>query len=99
METQRRTRQSDEYWRDHVERSKTFAGTLKEYCQANNLSKSNLNRYRRRFGAVNRRKRSAFAKVNLPLTSTETVATSLAGRLPDPRWVAELLMALGGSER
>jgi len=96
VDTQRRARQSEEYWRGHVDRSKSFAGTLEEYCLANSLSKSSLNRYRLRFGAASRKKRSAFVKVVGAPGPVETKVPSRASRLPDPKWVAELLMALGG---
>lgn len=99
MDAQRKTRQSEEYWRSHVERSKSFTGTVAEYCLANNLSKSNLNRYRHRFGAVNKKKRSAFVKLAPTIIPIETKVTNRGSRLLDPKWVAELLLALGGSER
>src|SRR3954469_591267 len=99
VDTQRRAKQGEEYWRGHVERSKSFAGTLEEYCLSNGVSKSSLHRYRQRFGAASRKKRSAFVKVARAPGPVATKAASRGSRLPDPRWVAELLMALGGDER
>ena len=96
MDKQRQTRQGEEYWRDHVERSKSFAGTVDEYCLANSISKSSLSRYRLRFGAVRKKKRNAFVKVAPMFEPVDAKAASRGSRLPNPRWLAELLIALGG---
>ena len=99
MDGQSRNIKSEEYWRAHVERLKSSTGTVDDYCQENGLSKATFNRYRRQFGAVKRRKqRGAFVKVT-PLFPVETTVKSKRSPLPDPRWVAELLIALGGGER
>ncbi len=98
METQRKKRQDEEYWREQVERSKSFAGTVDEYCVANGVSKSTLSRYRRLFGAVRKTSRSAFVKIAPIIEATPVKEASSRGRLPDPRWLAELLLGLGGGQ-
>ena len=102
MDTQIKNTRDKDFWRRHVEQSSLFSGTVAQYCLENGLTKSVLYSYRQKYGVVGqKKKRCSFAKVTpkISLIEAAPVERKRELRLPDPKWVAALLMALGGGEQ
>jgi hypothetical protein len=99
--------ENESRWREHVERIESHRGTLTSYCRAHGLSLEGLKYWRNKVEAEacsveKRTLPSAFIPVQV-LSSGE-VTPSDDRRLPDPKWLAEVLMHLssmnvGGSDR
>ncbi len=95
-----------EFWKAHVLRAQEFLGSNMEYCRVNGLTNSTFATYKKRLGFVKsakpRRKLSAFSKIEeLAPLSLDLAKASLRvpqpRSLPNPKWVAELILALHSS--
>ena len=90
-----------EFWKAHVLSAEKFSGTYAEYCESNGLSKSTFHANKRRLGFTRayKPKRSAFVEVT-PADGhfPEPPKKRSESRLPDPKWFAEVLMAMGASD-
>ncbi len=88
-----------EFWRAHILKAEESSGTYAGYCESNGLSKSTFHAHKKRLGfsRVSKSKRRAFVEVT-PICelSKEPSRARSESRLPDPRWVAEVLMAMVG---
>ncbi len=91
----------DLIWKAHVLDVQRFEGTHAEYCELHGLKLGQLQRYKRKFGVSRKYRKDkpkAFAKVEC-LEAAE-IEPAIPARecqpaaLPDPRWMAELIMAL-----
>lgn len=98
METTEKNFQDQEFWQSHLLKAKDFLGTNDQYCVENGLAKSTFQRKKRELGFVreHRAKNSAFLKVPRALNDLEKpLKASIAKKqLPDPKWVAEFILAL-----
>lgn len=85
-------------WKAHVLDAQKFEGTHAEYCELHGLKLRQFRRYKQKFGSTRTyrpRKARAFFKVESEaMPQAEPMKRSRA--LPDPRWVAELILALVG---
>lgn len=88
-------------WKAHVLDAQSFEGTLAEYCERNGLKPRQLRRYKKKFGATRtyrRKSAKAFVKIECkqaPQTEPESVVSERTpSELPDPRWLADLILAL-----
>lgn len=79
----------EEFWRGHILEAEKYGGTFKQYCEKQELNVQTFSTYRKRLGFTLSKKRKSFAKV---IPSVESVVRPV--RLPDPRWLAEFLIAL-----
>lgn len=88
-----------EFWRGHILKAVEFSGTYANYCESNGLAKSTFHAHKKRLGftRASKSKRGAFVKVN-PIRdfSKELPKVRSESRLPDPRWLAEVLMVMVG---
>ena len=86
------------FWQEHVTKSEE-GGSLAVYCQQQRISIPALKYWRRKLGAKPRygkrvlaRERSAFIPVQL---TTNLSAPPQTLKLPEAKWVAELILHLG----
>lgn len=87
-----------EIWKSHILKAKGFSGSVEEYCLANGLSKGSFYAHKRRLGFTRRTKsrRSSFVKVTALHERPDKPIKAEDGRLPDPKWVDEFVIALAG---
>jgi hypothetical protein len=85
-----------EFWRRHLERQAASGASEWSYCRANGLSRSSMRYWRKRVAVepagperLGRRQGSAFVPVEVMSAPTREER-----RLPDPRWVAEVIRCL-----
>ncbi len=85
------------YWEDQVRRSKAHRGSLASYCRQAGIPVSALSYWRKKLarepGRIDQGK-SPFIAVQLGEAAAVPVHTG-APRLPDPKWVAQLILQLG----
>ncbi len=92
--------QKEEFWQGHIERMLKFKGSQRAYAEQNGVTLAQLSYYRDKF-----RKKSGFAKVvaakpasgveaKLGLKRTVENFDSYPQRLPDAKWVAQLIREL-----
>ncbi len=73
-----------EVWRRRLEAAENFPGTILEYCRCEGISREALRYWRQRLGS---------AAVS-PFAPVEVLLPTPVARLPDARWVAELILHL-----
>lgn len=86
-------KKSIEYWQDLVRRGAEDPVGIRSFCEVEGIRRSAFYYWRRRLGRKKQpeRKHSAFAKVEI----MPAARPALAPRLPNPKWLAEFLLALG----
>jgi hypothetical protein len=86
-------------WRRHLERANARSGSLEKFCQDEGLSLATLNYWRKRLkddsgtsmpAIIPRSKAPQF----IPVELTESTQGSNRAQLPDPAWLAELILNL-----
>lgn len=86
-------KQSQQFWRGHVEAAASFSGSRAAYCRQNGLVFSQFDYFRRKFS-----KKSNFSEVKsvdkILLESRIAVGGSYPQRLPDPKWLSALIREL-----
>jgi hypothetical protein len=83
-----------EFWREHIRRREASGASEGSYCRANELSRSSMRYWRKRLGVeavVPKRKLRRQAPA---FVAVEVVGAPREARLPDPRWVAEVIRHL-----
>ena len=87
-----------EYWRNHLEQSKIFPEAIQAYCKANKLATSNYYKWRQSLlnlppAKINLKKpKSLFLPITvIPATEFELQTYPQTKKLPDSRWVAEII--------
>ena len=93
--------QDEKFWKDHIAAAQKFRGTAREYCRLNGLNQQKFREYRRLFGFTKRggSGQNAFIKVEaIPqvVPSIQKTFHKRENRLPDPKWLAELITQLMG---
>jgi hypothetical protein len=95
----------EDFWRTHLLKAQEFSGSDKEYCRVHGLTKGTFYAYKKRLGftkalrASQRRSKTAFIKIEpAPEVHQEHVQGIELRTLPDPRWVAALVVALMNTE-
>ena len=90
-------KQSQQFWRGHVEAAANFSGSRAAYCRQNGLVFSRFDYFRKKFS-----KKSIFSEVKpVEKTSSESwikVGASYPQRLPDPKWLSALILELSRGE-
>lgn len=86
-----------EFWKSHIDSAQEFSGSNKKYCDQQGLHYGTFCANRRRLGYSGRQGAkasvsSAFSEVKVNLSGASPLN---AIHLPDPRWLAQLLKALG----
>jgi hypothetical protein len=96
--TMDRKARDSEFWKRHILQSKEFGGSNLDYCRQNGLSPSSFSTQKRRLGFRSPRapRRSAFVKLSpAPLLPHPMQGPhSQARALPDPKWLAQLVLSL-----
>ena len=82
-----------EIWRKRLEMAARRTGTLSEFCRSEGVSLEALRYWQKKF-----------AQPCLPAPTASFVAVEIeeasrGGSLPDPRWLAELILHLQGGRR
>jgi hypothetical protein len=88
-------------WRGHLERANARTGSLEKFCRDEGLSLATLNYWRKKLNedsgtsmpAVITRARPK-APQFIPVQLTESTRDSKRAQLPDPAWLAELILHL-----
>lgn len=98
MESDQIRLQKNEFWKDHILKAKEFSGSDIEYCLANGLSKGIFYIYKKRLGFTRppKSERSTFVRVAPAPERSEKPPKVEESRLPDPKWLAQFLVALLG---
>jgi hypothetical protein len=96
-------------WQERLERAESRSGSLESFCREEGVSLPVFNYWRRRIGHLPRRglvnKTQAKVPAFVPVEVTHEGATAERfaraddRALPDPRWVAEIILHLSGVRR
>lgn len=92
-----------QYWFDMLQDAKAFEGSLSKFAQANNIAPQSLYRWRNYFkqsppGSA-AESTTVFTRVVKPTLPDTSLKLTLGGaqleftRLPNPQWLAELIVA------
>lgn len=82
----------EQFWRNHIQRQKTQGCGISSYCRWEGLSPYTFRYWQKKFeGQVQTRAFPAF----VPVEVMPEIAQSR--QLPDPKWLAELILNLGGA--
>lgn len=104
--------ENEQRGREHVARLKGFRGTVSAYCRDQGVSRSTMNYWLKkvrtekssaapRLPALGDPGRAVFVPIEVVADPVELRTPSLRTGLPDPRWLAELVLHLsaGGENR
>ncbi len=86
-----------EYWRKHLEQSKKYHEGIQAYCKANKLATSNYFKWRQRLlnlpqAKILKKPKSPFFPVTVFCTpEPEIQSYPQIEKIPDSRWVAEII--------
>jgi hypothetical protein len=80
------------YWREQISLAVEHRAGVRDYCEKNGIQRQALYYWKKRLAGAG--PRQAFAKVEVVASSPQRLITK-PGRLPDPKWLAEFLLALG----
>ena len=93
MKKQQRYDNSSAAWRKRFSIAEKHPGGVQGYCRESGIRLDRYYYWRRRIKPLTRAEGSSaapFARIEV-----EKASTGSAGKLPDPRWLAEFLLALG----
>lgn len=82
--------ETNKFWQEHIDKFSTFSGSGAEYCRENNLRESQFYYHKMRLDT--KTKANPFATVKL----TEGKKSQIASPLPDPKWLAQFILAIVG---
>ena len=85
----------ERYWRNHISMAERFGGSLASYCRAQEISLNTFNYWRKKFAAGSVKK----AVVASPFAGVLVERIPVNRGLPDPRWVADLILHLSDGAR
>ena len=87
-----------EYWRNHLEKSKKYLQGIQAYCKANKLATSNYYKWWQRLlnlppsKIILKKPKSPFLPVTVSSANDfEIQSYPQTKKLPDSRWVAEII--------
>ena len=93
----RTTQEKQRYWENHAEAAEKFVGSHEAYCRAEGISAPALRYWRIKARGKRRPIRPLPTK---PFVPVEVMYDGPARpKVPDPRWLAELILALTGGAR
>lgn len=91
-----RIRMGAEYWTEQLRRAAEHPGGIRSYCEASGIRRQAFYYWKKKFG-----NRGKLRPAATPFTRVEVIAPVAvemrAGRMPDPKWLAEFLLALGAA--
>jgi hypothetical protein len=87
-------------WAEHLRKLEEHKGTLTSYCQANGISLANIRYWRTKIETKSPPERLPQAKRKkvfpfIPVQVMPPEVRVQEQRLPDPKWLAELIVQLG----
>lgn len=91
-----KVRRDASYWSEQIRLAADHADGVQDYCEKNGIRRQAFYYWKKRLngiGPLRRGPRPAFAKVEVIASAADPLVGS--GRLPDPRWLAEFLLAFG----
>jgi len=84
--------ETQEFWKKHIEAVKLFSGSAAEYCRQKEIDPHKFYWYKKRLA-----KPKAFAQIKV--SEPKSMAVSKPKALPDPKWLAQFLVALGSETK
>lgn len=93
----RTTQEKQRYWESHAVAVEKFGGSHEAYCRAEGISAPALRYWRNKARGKPRPIKSLPTKAFVPVEVMFEGPTRPV--LPDPRWLAELILALNGGVR
>ncbi len=95
---------SEDFWREHIVAAGKFNGSNTLYCRVKGLSHKTFSVYKVKLGFSKPKGRpKAFIEVKQPKAAATAelprVQVGPKKSLPDPKWLAEFVVALMGVER
>lgn len=92
----RKMEKKAEYWRKQIQRAAKHAGGVRSYCEASGIRWQAFYYWKKKLGG-----RGRIQSCATPFTKVEVIPPAAseahAGRMPDPKWLAEFLLSLGGA--
>jgi hypothetical protein len=85
--------QKEKFWREQVTLAERREGSLESFCRERGLSPNTLGYWRRKLGT------GEMKQVALPPFIPVTVDVAASRALPDPKWLAELIVHLSEAVR
>ena len=86
----------DEFWRTHILKAKESNESDQGYCKKEGLNPKTYHNYKKKFGfvrtTVRRRRMGGFVQVETVCEKSDSTKVRYASF--DPKWLAELLIAL-----
>jgi len=79
--------QTREIWEKHLLAAAAHTGGIKGYCREHGIGNSRIHYWKKKLSTSCEAKAPAFARVE--------VVPGARQELPDPKWLAEFLLALG----
>ena len=81
-----------EFWQGHIQAAKSFHGSLRKYCDKENLNFNNFQYWRNKF----KENKDEHLPVPSPFVPVQVQQANLTRSqlLPDPKWVAEIIYEL-----
>lgn len=81
-----------EYWQEQIRRAAEHHGGVSSFCEANGIRRPAFYYWKKRLRPGSAPGPKAFSKVEI--ISPAVVGTTME-RMPNPKWLAEFLVALG----
>lgn len=85
--------EKEKYWRSQIAQAAEFQGSIQAYCQTHGISQFTFRYWQRKLTQEKAQSvvRRPFVQVEIQNPSPEQFSTH---RLPDPHWVAEVILHL-----
>ncbi len=95
-ETKAPESKGNDFWKEHVIRAQSFAGSDYEYCKINELTKSTFATHKNRLGFTKKAQaQRAFIEVAPQIDHEQASRKNIPQRKSvDPQWLADLILAL-----
>jgi hypothetical protein len=86
--------EKDKGWQEQVRRAETHQGGLADYCRRTGISVNSLNYWRRKLNRGSIAQEREVIPAFLPVEVMSGAANDREIPLPDPKWVAEVMLHL-----
>lgn len=93
----RATQNKEQFWLNHAAGADSYSGSHEAYCRAEGISAPALRYWRKKVRRASQSKCVMVAPKFIPVEITQDQQTRVG--LPDPRWLAELIIQLSGGAR
>ena len=92
----RKMEKKAEYWREQIQRAAGHPDGVRDYCEASGIKRQAFYYWKKKLGG-----RRRLQSCPTPFTKVEVISPAAAevrvDRMPDPKWLADFLLALGGA--